>query len=272
MSRADDLETMLAIAREASAVVERVYATDFSVDYKGPRDPVTKADREANALICERLARGFPGVPIVAEESDEQSFLGWRGAERSFFVDPVDGTAEFVSRNGEFAVMIGLAEEGRSVAGVVLAPVLGVAWIGALGVGAFEVNARGERTPIRVSDRGTLGEARVVVSRSHRGKQLDAALEAIGPAEIVPLGSAGLKAVRVAMGGADLYVQPGRAGKRWDACGPEAIVVAAGGKLTDARGAPIDYAGGELENASGMLVTNGRLHDAVVRAIRSAVD
>lgn len=270
MSRADDLETMLAAAREAQAIVARVYATDFAVEYKGPRDPVTTADREANALLCERLGRRFPGVPIVAEESDERTFAGWRGAERCLFVDPLDGTAEFVSRNGEFAIMIGLAEAGRAVAGVVLAPAMGVAWIGALDVGAFELRETGERTPIRVSDTAELGRARVVVSRSHRGKRLDAVLDAIAPAEIVPLGSAGLKAVRVATGGADLYVQPGRAGKRWDACAPEAIVVAAGGRFTDAVGEPIDYAGGELENATGMLVTNGRLHEAAVAVIAGA--
>lgn len=272
MSRADDLETMLSAAREAQAVVARVYATDFAVDYKGPRDPVTTADREANALLCERLGKRFPGVPLVAEESDERTFSGWRGAERSFFVDPLDGTVEFVSRNGEFAIMIGLAEAGRAIAGVVLAPATGIAWIGAAGVGAWEIAPGGERTAIRVSDTDDLARSRVVVSRSHRGARLEAVLDALAPSEIVPLGSAGLKGVRVATGGADLYVQPGRAGKRWDACAPEAIVVAAGGRFTDARGEPIDYAGGALENTTGVLVSNGRLHDAALDRIRALED
>jgi 3'(2'), 5'-bisphosphate nucleotidase len=272
VSRADDLETMLAAAREAQAVVARVYATDFAVDYKGPRDPVTTADREANALLCDRLARRFPAVPIVAEESDERSFAGWRGADRCFFVDPLDGTVEFVSRNGEFAIMIGLAEAGRAVAGVVLAPASGVAWIGALDVGAWEIAPGGARTPIRVSDTADLAEARVVVSRSHRSERLEAVLGALAPKQILPLGSAGLKGVRVATGGADLYVQPGRAGKRWDACAPEAIVLAAGGRFTDALGEPIDYAGGGLENSTGVLVSNARLYGRALERIRTVED
>src|SRR5258706_462347 len=108
---------MMPIAREASAIVARVYATDFEVDFKGPADPVTQADREANALICARLAEVFGPLPVVAEESDESEFAGWVGAPRVFFVDPLDGTLEFVAKNGDFVVMIGLAEEGRAGAG-----------------------------------------------------------------------------------------------------------------------------------------------------------
>src|SRR5262249_25685222 len=105
VNRTEELEAMLAIAREASAVVARVYATDFAVDYKGPADPVTRADREANELICARLGEVFGPVPVVAEESDESDFAGWVGAPRVFFVDPLDGTLEFVAKNGDFVVM-----------------------------------------------------------------------------------------------------------------------------------------------------------------------
>ena len=104
------LEVMLRVAVEASAVIAEVYETPFSVDFKAPEDPVTAADRRANTLICERLSKAFPGVPLVAEESEPETFAGYRTAERVFFVDPLDGTAEFVNRNGEFVVMIGKAE------------------------------------------------------------------------------------------------------------------------------------------------------------------
>ncbi|HEY6080618.1 MAG TPA: inositol monophosphatase family protein, partial [Polyangiaceae bacterium] len=109
-----ELEAMLRIASEAARVVMEVYAKPFSVDYKAPSDPVTEADRRANALIVELLSREFPGVPIVAEESDPATFAEFRASERIFFVDPVDGTREFVDRNGEFAVMIGLVEGTRA--------------------------------------------------------------------------------------------------------------------------------------------------------------
>jgi 3'(2'), 5'-bisphosphate nucleotidase len=248
--------------------VAKVYATDFAVNYKGPSDPVTEADRQANTLICDRLASAFPGVPVVAEESDESAFAGWTGADRVFFVDPLDGTLEFVSKNGDFVVMIGLAEKGRAVLGVVLAPALGTAWVGGEGLGAWEIGRTGEKLPLRVSDVGELSAAKLVVSRSHQAASMQRLLAALGVAEVIRRGSAGLKAAEVAAGRADIYLQPGRAGKRWDACAPDAIARAAGGLCTDAFGDPIAYGGPSLENDRGLLVTNGKLHEEVIARIR----
>ena len=107
------------VAREAAALILGVYATPFEVDFKVGDDPVTRADREANDYICAELARAYPGMPIVAEESDPASYAGFSKSSHVWFVDPLDGTREFVARNGEFAVMIGLAEHGRAVLGVV---------------------------------------------------------------------------------------------------------------------------------------------------------
>ena len=264
MSRADELEVMLAIAREAAAIVLKLYATDFAVDYKGPADPVTEADRQANELICERLAAAFGSVPIVAEESLESSFAGYAQAPRAFFVDPLDGTVEFVARNGEFVVMIGLAEHGRAVAGVVHAPALDTAWAGAIGLGAWEISRTGKRAPIRVCDVVRLPDSRVVVSRSRPDPALGRAASLLGAKEVRARGSSGLKGVDVAAARADVYLQPGRAGKRWDCCAPEAIVQAAGGRCTDLLGASIDYLGPDLQNERGILMTNGRLHDEVL--------
>ena len=109
------VETLDGVAREAALLIREVYRTAFRVDFKGPRDPVTEADRGANALICERLSALFPDVPIVAEESDPQSFAGFRSAERIFFVDPLDGTREFVAKNGQFVVMIGYVDGAQTV-------------------------------------------------------------------------------------------------------------------------------------------------------------
>ena len=267
MNRAEELEHMLRIAREAAVVVARVYATNFAVDYKGPADPVTEADREANALICSRLASTFGPIPVVAEESDESEFAGWVSAPRVFFVDPLDGTLEFVAKNGDFVVMIGLAEHGRPVAGVVVAPAHGTAWAGGEGVGALEIAQDGTRTPLRVSTTSELRDSRAVISRSHPSHRLQTIITALGVREASPRGSAGLKAADIASGRADIYLQPGRAGKRWDTCGPEAIVVAAGGVCTDAFGQPMDYRGPELTNDRGFLATNGKLHDQVLARV-----
>jgi len=106
----EELATLVGIAAEAAEVVSEVYKRPFNVEYKGPRDPVTEADKLANELICNRLALAFPGVPIVAEESPPERFANFRDSERVFFVDPVDGTREFVLKNGEFVVMIGVLE------------------------------------------------------------------------------------------------------------------------------------------------------------------
>jgi 3'(2'), 5'-bisphosphate nucleotidase len=258
---------VLAAAQEASEIVMRVYATAFDVAYKGKNDPVTRADHESNALLCDRLSRAFPGLPIVAEESDPATYAGFERADAVWFVDPLDGTREFVAKNGEFAVMIGLAEHGKATLGVITAPAWGRAFVGVVGDGAWEVSANGARSPIRVSARKTLAEASMVVSRSRSPSHTEALAAAMGTRTPVLLGSSGLKAVVVANGDHDIYLQLGRAGMRWDACSSDALVRAAGGLLTDARGEPIDYASPELANAHGLLVTNETLQPQVLAAL-----
>lgn len=261
------LDKALAIARLAAKVVMRVYdAREYVVEFKAKNDPVTVADREANALIVAELEAAFPGIPIVAEESDPSSFAGHETAAATWFVDPLDGTREFIARNGEFAVMIGLAERGRATLGAVVCPALRRAFIGALGVGAFEVREDDARVPIRVSSVSKLGDASALVSRSHRNKEIDLVLAKLGCKSLTPYGSAGVKAARVACGEFDLYAQPGPTGMRWDSCGPEAIVRAAGGVMTNADGTPFDYSTRDLSNRRGVIAANPTLHAAAVAA------
>jgi 3'(2'), 5'-bisphosphate nucleotidase len=251
----------------AGRIVLEVHARDFSVDYKAAGDPVTAADRRANALLIERLGDTFPGVPIVAEESEGAAYEGFREAERILFVDPLDGTREFVDRNGEFAVMIGLVEGSRAVAGVVHAPVAGLTWAGYVGVGAWEVDRSSRWNAVRVSPVDVLARAKVVASRSHRGPRLARALAALNAGGIRAMGSAGLKGTEVARGAADVYVDMGSKTKRWDACAVDALVTAAGGRVSDVTGMPIDYRARSLANEHGLLATNGRLHDAVLSSL-----
>lgn len=265
------LNELLSIASRAAAAIVRVYATDFGVDYKSPNDPVTLADREANGIICDALARAFPGVPVVAEESPPESYAGFRDADAAFFVDPLDGTRDFVKRNGEFVVMIGMAEAGRAKYGAIHAPATGRAFAGGGAIGAFEAIAHGTpqatRRVIRVSDARAMTSARLVVSRSRPSAKLLAIARELGIAEVTELGSAGLKALRVASGECELYAHGGVAGSRWDACAPEAITRAAGGVTTDLDGALIDYRGPALENDRGIVVSNGHLHEAMLAAL-----
>lgn len=264
--RARLLEVTLVTARRAAELVMQVYGAPFSVDFKEKDDPVTRADHEANALICNAIMADCPGVPIVAEESDPALYAGYASAPAAWFVDPLDGTREFVARNGEFAVMIGLAEKGEATLGVIVCPATGRAFLGAKGVGAFEVAPDESRKTIHVSGAKTLGEARLLVSRSHGTGLEDLAIR-LGFGAVTKCGSAGVKATRIAAGEADVYAQPGRAGALWDACAPEALVNAAGGRATDARGTIIDYAARELPNHHGFVATNGLLHDAVLELL-----
>jgi 3'(2'), 5'-bisphosphate nucleotidase len=261
------IDTLLRISDRASAIVLDVYGTAFDVQYKGPSDPVTTADKLANEFICNELAREFPGVPIVAEESAPETFADYRRFDRVFFVDPVDGTREFVARNGEFVVMIGLLDGERPWAGVIQSPVQGLTWAGVVGEGAFALDAAGKRTPLVVSEQPALDRARIVSSRSHRSSELERALAAVGAAEVIVRGSAGLKGADVACAAADAYVAPSYAGQRWDACAVEALVVAAGGRVTDARGELIDYRAESLANETGVVASNTRLHDAILERL-----
>ncbi len=260
-----ELEVLIRIAGEAARLVMDVYARPFDVDFKGPQDPVTEADRRANAYICEALQREFPGVPIVAEESDPESFARFREADRVFFVDPVDGTREFIVKNGEFSVMIGVLEGARAVASVIDAPARGQVFAGWVGEGAFSIE-NGRRQAIQVSDVTDIRDGRIVGSRSHRSPELERALTRLGPKEVVVMGSAGLKSTLVASGQVEAYLAPGYAGKRWDACASDALVTAAGGRFSDASGQPIDYRAASLGNTMGVLASNGRVHDAMVRS------
>ncbi len=262
------LEAVLSIARRASDLILEVYSAPFSVEWKEKDDPVTRADREANALICAALEADFPGVPIVAEESDPAAYAGYASEPAAWFVDPLDGTREFVKRNGEFAVMIGLAESGTASLGVIVCPATDRTFIGTVRGGAFEVARDGSRRRIHVSGAPTLAAAELLVSRSQRPAQLEEIALKLGFRQVTRCGSAGVKATRIACGEADVYAQPGRAGALWDACAPEALVMAAGGMATDAHGTIIDYAAREIPNHHGFVATNGLLHDDVIDLLR----
>ena len=263
------LDTLVRLAREASRIVLEVYATPFLVEEKAPRDLVTVADKRANALLVEGLSEAYPGVPIVAEESLPSAFDGFHTAEACFFVDPLDGTAEFVDRNGEFVVMLGLAEGGRPTAGVVMAPVTGLVYLASVGHRAEVWLADGTREPLRLSQRQGQRGARFVASHRRRTPALERYLQSVPEAVVTPLGSAGLKGIAVATGAADAFVHLGVAGKLWDSCATEAIVTAAGGVVTDARGRPLVYDQPDLVLASGVVMANAGLHRDIIEALRA---
>ena len=250
------LDDIARIAAEAGQRILEVYERPFDVDRKADDSPLTDADRAAHETIVARLAALTPGVPVLSEESAKIEYRERAGWMRFWLVDPLDGTKEFVKRNGEFTVNIALIENGAPVLGVVHVPVTGVAYLGLRGEGAWkEVN--GVRQSIHVRNfRG--GRATVVASRSHRGEAVDrflARLEAReGAYETASLGSS-LKLCLVAEGAADIYPRLGPTSE-WDTAAAQCVVEAAGGQVIALDGRPLVYNKPDILNPW-FLVTGG---------------
>jgi len=232
------IERVAAIARRAGDLVLEVYATDFAVAAKSDASPVTLADERAEASIVPALERLDPGTPIVAEEAMAAGRAPALDGGRFWLVDPLDGTKEFVGRNGEFTVNIALVEQGRPVLGVVHAPALARTYAGAAGTVWVE-DAAGRR-PIRCRRPPPEGLT-VVASRSHGGAQaLERFLAGRKVARLATAGSS-LKLCLVAAGEADVYPRLGRT-MEWDIAAGHAVVAAAGGSVTRIdNGAPLAY-------------------------------
>lgn len=260
------LDEMVRIAAKAAALVRTAYAKDFRVEYKTADDPVTEVDKAANELLCTELARAFPGVPIVAEESDESTFDARLAGGATFFVDPIDGTRDFIKKNGEFAVMIGLADGGRAILGVVDCPAWEYSVAGGDRVPSFREASGGARTLLKPRTERELANATAFVSRS-RGDATRMILESLGVREILLRGGAGVKGIGVAQGEADLYLQTGRAGKLWDSCAPEAIATGCGVRFTDPDGKGFDYRREALDLDAGVLCATPAIHERLVRAL-----
>ena len=233
------LAPLLDIARAASIEIMRIYSTDFAVDVKADASPVTEADLAAHKVIVSDLRRITPDLPVLSEESAYIPFAERRRWDSYWLVDPLDGTKEFISKNGDFTINIALVQGGTPVAGVVHVPVSGMSYYGCVGVGAFRRDRDGQAAPIRV--RKLIGGApvKVVASRSHRGPLLDGYLAKLGPHETVSRGSS-LKFCLVAEGAADVYPRLGPTSE-WDTAAGHAILLAAGGHVIGVDGAPLRY-------------------------------
>jgi 3'(2'), 5'-bisphosphate nucleotidase len=234
-------------AAEAGRKIMQVYTTDFAVTHKDDLTPLTHADLAAHQTICEGLRRLTPDLPMLSEESAHIPF-GERAAWRRYWlIDPLDGTREFIKRNGEFTVNIALIDEQHPVLGVVYAPVTGLCYFASRGHGAYKqvpdalpqaihtrrymggrcdvqgsTNVAGDRMP---------GATVVAASRSHSGDSLRGFLARLGDHEILSIGSS-LKSCLVAEGRADVYPRLGPTSE-WDTAAAQCVVEEAGGRVTD---------------------------------------
>ena len=232
------VEPIVALAEDAGRAILEVYSTDFDVQSKDDASPLTQADLASHRWIDAGLKSLTPDIPIISEESGLPDYEERRRWRRYWIVDPLDGTKEFVNRNDEFTVNIALIEDGVAILGVVHVPVYGRTYVGCRGLGAQRRDGDSDPVSIRVAETSA-APARIVGSRSHRGKSLDAYLDAIGKHELVPMGSS-LKFCVVAEGGADLYPRLGLTSE-WDTAAAQAVVEQAGGRVVTLDGKAMKY-------------------------------
>jgi len=262
------LKRELQAARElclgAGRILLEHYAREVTVHMKDGNSPVTQADRDSNQFITTKLGELFPDDGILAEESKD-------GAERLakrrvWVVDPMDGTKEFIDKVGQFAVMIGLVEDGHPVLGAVYQPTTEMMLFAVKGEGAFLQQA-GETKRVSVSDLKAPRAMRLVVSRSHRSPLVDAIMQALEIEQDVKSGSVGLKVGLQVKQDSDLYIHPNSKTKEWDTAAPQIILEEAGGKMTDCWGAPLSYNKEDTYNRKGFVASNGQAHDEIVSRI-----
>ena len=242
----NQLDTLLRIAKTAGNAILSVYqrAGDIDVTIKDDNSPLTEADRDAHEIIIAELKRLTPSIPILSEESDGISVderLSW---SRYWLVDPLDGTKEFIKRNGEFTVNIALINNGAPELGIVHVPVTNISYLGKTGVGAWKVAATGEADVISITNFDlNPGQVRIVASRSHSGDLLDQLINTmeaeLGKAEVVSMGSS-LKICLLAEGKADIYPRLAPTSE-WDTAAAHAVLAAAGGDIVDTEFQALRY-------------------------------
>jgi len=231
------LEPVLLLAREAGRRIMTIYTADFDVEHKADESPLTAADLAAHMCLVEGLA-GLASYPILSEESAAIPFEQRSTWETYWLVDPLDGTKEFIKRNGEFTVNVALIHRHQPVLGVVVVPAFGVAYFAEEGCGAFRQDEAGLTESIRVTT-PPAQPLRVVGSRSHGSEAMELYLSRLGDHERLPVGSS-LKFCRVAEGLADLYPRIGLTSE-WDTAAAQCVVEQAGGLVVDLEGRPLRY-------------------------------
>jgi 3'(2'), 5'-bisphosphate nucleotidase len=263
-----ELRVACELARAAGAAILEHYEGPLNIkqkNYENDLEPVTQADTIANELIVTGLKREFPSDGILAEESVDTK----RRLEKSrvWMVDPLDGTNGFIDGNGDFAVQIGLAEEGRCVIGVVYQPLTGVLYRAIHGAGTWIERPQFESQRAYVSTRTTLSDMRLAASRSHRSPRMNKVVAHFGFKEEVQRGSVGIKIGLLIEQQCDVYIHLSPRTKQWDTCAPEVILTEAGGRVTDLFGYPLSYNVPDVQNRNGLVASNGVAHDQIIKTL-----
>jgi 3'(2'), 5'-bisphosphate nucleotidase len=264
-----ELSVALKLARDAGAAILQYYGVPLEIERKIDADehtePVTQADRAANELIVSGLRREFPDDGILAEESvDTERRLTKR---RVWMVDPLDGTNGFIARDGDFAVQIGLAVDGRSVLGVVYQPLPDVLYRAVEGAGTWIERKGFEAERASASDEKRIERMRLAASRNHRSPRMDVVVKSLGIEAEVRRGSVGIKVGLIIERQCDVYVHLSPRTKQWDTCAPEVILSEAGGRITDLFGEPLGYNNADVQNRNGLVASNGAGHTGIIEKL-----
>lgn len=263
-----ELTAAVDLARAAGNSILAQYEKPLRVETKSHDDdiePVTQADRIANELIVNGLKAQFPRDGILAEESvDTERRLS---KSRVWMVDPLDGTNGFIDGNGDFAVQIGLVEDGEPVISVVYLPLSRVMYRAIAGGGAWIERPQRETEQAAVSDRRTFATMRLAASRSHRSPRMNKVVQRFGFREEVQRGSVGIKVGLLVEQQCDVYIHLSPRTKQWDTCAPQLILTEAGGRLTDLFGKPLNYNVPDVNNRNGLVASNGVSHDLIIETL-----
>jgi len=223
-------DDVIKLARLAGQKIMEIYERDFSVYEKGDKSPLTEADLISHQTIVNRLAEITPEIPVLSEESTGEELQDRISWDRYWLIDPLDGTKEFIKKNGEFTVNIALIESHAPVFGVVFAPAMGIIYYGGKDIGSFKRVGGKEAIKIQTKKK-TTGIMKIIGSRSHQSEEFKQFIENYPNAEIVPMGSS-LKICLVAEGVADLYPRLGPTSE-WDTAAAQAVLEGARGQLED---------------------------------------
>lgn len=238
MNKETLLNQITEIARNAGEAIMEIYQKDFDVAFKADESPVTTADLESHKIICDDLEKLAIGLPVLSEESADISWTERKRWKRYWLVDPLDGTKEFIKKNGEFTVNIALIEDGIATMGVVYAPALNTTYMAAKEMGSFK-EKNGVKTELRLQRKPAKGLIRVVGSRSHSSPEFEEYIKRFDEVEIVSKGSS-LKFCLVAEGAADIYPRLGLTSE-WDTGAGQAVAEVAGATVTQIDGSPLIY-------------------------------
>jgi 3'(2'), 5'-bisphosphate nucleotidase len=232
------LPQVIEIAQDAGRAIVEIYNRDFNIEHKDDKSPLTEADMAAHHIIVDSLKDMTPTIPVLSEESADIPYAERSTWQRYWLVDPLDGTREFIKRNGEFTVNIALIDGGQAIMGVIVVPVTGQCFYACRGQGAFRQELGG--TPQAIHTRRLDPNNKCIVgSRSHAGERLKIFLANVGDHDLESMGSS-LKSCLVAEGKADIYPRLGLTSE-WDTAAAQAIVEEAGGIITTLDMQPLLY-------------------------------